>query len=78
GRSGLALIRGTIRRIEESGAWQIGLLRVEIPDEAVVLGKPQEESRVFIWGSRGDEGSLQAVYVNILNRTPVVPTASED
>ena len=78
GRSGLALIRGTIRRIEESGAWQIGLLRVEIPDETVVLGKPQVGSRVFIWGSRDGEGSLQAVYVNILNRTPVVPPASED
>jgi hypothetical protein len=78
GRSGLALIRGTIRRIEESGAWQIGLLRVEISDEAVVLGKPQEGSRVFIWGSRDDEGSLQAAYVNILNRTPVVPPVSED
>lgn len=77
GRSGLALIRGTIRRIEESGAWQIGLLRVGIPDEAVVLGKPQVGSRVFIWGSRDDEGSLQAVYVNILSRTPVVPPASE-
>jgi hypothetical protein len=78
GRSGLALIRGTIRRIEESGAWQIGLLRVEIPDETVVLGKPQVGSRVFIWGSRDDEGSLQAVYVNILSRTPVEPPVSED
>ena len=78
GRSGLAVIRGTIRRIEESGAWQIGLLRVEIPDETVVLGEPQVGSRVFIWGSRDDEGSLQAVYVNILNRTPVEPPASED
>ena len=78
GRSGLALIRGTIRRIEESGAWQIGLLRVGIPDKQVVLGKAQEGSRVFIWGSRDDEGSLQAVYVNILSRTAVVPPASED
>ncbi|MCH7998757.1 MAG: hypothetical protein IIA91_04660 [Chloroflexi bacterium] len=78
GRSGLALIRGTIGRIEESGAWQIGLLRVEIPDEAFVLGEPQVGSRVFIWGSRDDEDSLQAVYVNILSRTPVEPPASED
>ena len=78
GRSGLALIRGTIRRIEESGAWQIGLLRVGIPDKTVVLGKAQEGSRVFIWGSRDDEGSLQAVYANILSRTAVVPPASED
>ena len=78
GRSGLAIIRGTIGRIEESGAWQIGLLRVEIPDETVVLGEPQVGSRVFIWGSRDDEGSLQAVYVNILNRMPVEPPASED
>ena len=78
GRSGLAVIRGTIRRIEESGAWQIGLLRVEIPDGVVVLGEPQVGSRVFIWGSRDDEDSLQAVYVNILNRTPVEPPASED
>ncbi|KKL52688.1 hypothetical protein LCGC14_2282950, partial [marine sediment metagenome] len=78
GRSGLALIRGTIRRIEESGAWQIGLLRVEIPDETVVLGEPQVGSRVFIWGSRDDEGALQAVYVNILTRTTVVPPASDE
>ena len=78
GRSGLALIRGTISEIEESGAWQIGLLRVGIPDEAVVLGEPQVGSRVFIWGSRDDEDSLRAVYVNILNRTPVEPPASED
>ncbi|MCH8000003.1 MAG: hypothetical protein IIA91_11050 [Chloroflexi bacterium] len=78
GRSGLALIRGSIRRIEESGAWQIGLLRVEIPEETVVLGEPRVGSRVFIWGSRDDEGSLQAVYVNILDRTPVEPRASEE
>ena len=78
GRSGLALIRGTIRRIEESGAWQIGLLRVEVPDETVVLGEPQVGSRVFIWGSRDDEGALQAVYVNILTRTTVVPPASDE
>ena len=75
GRGGLALIRGTIRRIEESGAWQIGLLRVEIPDDVVVIGKPKVGSRVFIWGSSGNEGDgfLQAVYVNVLDRKPSEP-----
>lgn len=78
GNKGLALLRGSIGLIEEGGSWQVGLVPVEIPDETVVTGKPQVGSRVFIWGSRDDEGALEAVYVSVIDGTPLPPPEPEE
>ena len=77
---GFVLLRGHIGRIDEDGAWQVGLVPVQVDERTVVVGEPQEGSRVFIWTSRDEEDSLQAVYVNVLDPgPPVVPEpASQD
>ena len=67
GRRGFALIRGPLVRIGADGIWQVGLVPLAVPAEAVIRGEPGEGSRVFIWASRDDEGALRAVYVNVLH-----------
>ncbi len=76
GLKGLALLRGSIGLIEEDGSWRVGLVPVEIPEEAVVIGKPEVGSQVFIWGSQDDEGALEAVHVSVISGTP--PPESEE
>ncbi len=70
---GLALLRGSIRSIEEGKGWRVGFATVEIPDETVVIGEPQVGSEVFVWGSLDDRGALEAVYVSVINGTPQPP-----
>jgi hypothetical protein len=67
GRRGFALIRGRLVRIGADGTWQVGLVPLAVPAEAVIRGEPGEGSRVFIWASRDDQGALRAVYVNVLH-----------
>ena len=78
GNRGLALLRGSIGLIEEGGRWQVGLVPVGIPDETVVIGEPQVGSQVFIWGSRDDEGALEAVFVSVIGGTPPPPPEPEE
>jgi hypothetical protein len=79
-RKGFVLLRGHIGRINEDGTWQVGLVPVQVDERTVVVGEPQEGSRVFIWASRNEEGSLQVVYAKVLYPgPPVVPEpASQD
>jgi hypothetical protein len=70
GRKGFVLLRGQIGRIEDDGSWQVGLAPVQVNERTVVVGEPQEGSRVFIWASRDDEDSLQAVYAKVLYPRP--------
>ena len=66
GRGGFALIRGPLVRIGEDGTWQIGLVPIEVPAEAVIRGEPQIGSRVFAWASRDDGGALKMLFINVL------------
>jgi hypothetical protein len=77
---GFVLLRGHIGSIDEDGTWQVGLIPVRVDERTVVVGEPQGGSRVFIWASRDEEDSLQAVIVNVLDPgPPVEPTpASQD
>ena len=69
GPNGFAILRGSIGAIGEDGTWRIGFAPVQTDDETVVGGEPQVGNRVFIWGSRDDEGLLRAIYVNVLDGT---------
>lgn len=77
---GFVLLRGHIGRIDEDGTWQVGMVPVQVDERTVVVGEPQEGSRVFIWASCDEEDPLQAVYANVLHPGPlVVPEpASQD
>jgi hypothetical protein len=79
-RKGFVLLRGDIGRIEEDGSWRVGLAPVQLDERTVVVGEPREGSRVFVWASRDEEDSLQAIYANVLDPRPlVVPdSASHD
>ncbi len=80
GRDGFVLLRGHIGHIEEDGSWQVGLAPVRVDQRTAVAGEPQEGSRVFIWASRDEEDSLQAIYAKVLGpRSLMVPgSASQD
>ena len=67
GRGGFALIRGPLVRIDQGGTWQIGLVPIGVPAEAVIRGEPQVGSRVFVWASRDDDGALKALFINVLH-----------
>ena len=69
---GFVLLRGQIGSIDEDGTWHVGLAPVQVDERTVVVGEPQEGSRVFIWASRGEEDSLLAIYANVLDRQPLV------
>jgi hypothetical protein len=69
---GFVLLRGQIGRIDEDGAWQVGLVPVQVDENTAIVGKPQEGSRVFIWASRDDEDSLLAIFANVLGTRPMV------
>ncbi len=71
-REGFVLLRGQIGSIDEDGTWQVGLIPVQMDERTVVVGEPQEGSRVFIWASRDKEGSLRAVIANVLDPGPPV------
>jgi len=66
GSGGFALIRGPIVRIDQDGSWQIGLVPIGVPAEAVIRGAPQVGSRVFVWASREDGGALKGLFINVL------------
>jgi hypothetical protein len=69
-RKGFVLLRGHIGRIEDDGSWQVGLASVLVGEHTVVVGEAQEGSRVFIWASRDEEESLQAIHVKVLDPGP--------
>jgi hypothetical protein len=71
-RKGFVLLRGHIGSIDEDGAWQVGLIPVQVDERTVVVGEPQGGSRVFIWASRDEEDSLLAIYANVLDPQPLV------
>jgi hypothetical protein len=71
-RKGFVLLRGHIGSIDEDGTWQVGLIPVRVDERTVVVGEPQEGSRVFIWASRDEEDSLLAIYANVLDPQPLV------
>lgn len=71
-RKGFVLLRGHIGRIEDDGSWQVGLASVLVGEHTVVVGEAQEGSRVFIWASREEEESLQAIHVKVLDPGPSV------
>ena len=66
GSRGFSLIRGPLYQIGDSGVWRVGLATVEVPAEATIRGEPAVGGRVFIWASRDDEGTLRAVFINVL------------
>lgn len=67
GKRGLAMLRGRIGRIDENGSWQVGLAPILVEASTVVRGQPEVGRSVFIWGSRDDEGSLEAAYIAVLD-----------
>jgi hypothetical protein len=69
---GFVLLRGQIGSIDEDGTWHVGLAPVQVDERTVVVGEPQEGSRVFIWASRDGEDSLLAIYANVLDPQPLV------
>jgi len=76
---GFVLLRGHIGRIDEDDTWQVGPIPVQMDELTVVVGEPQPGSRVFIWASRDEEDSLQAVYVYVLDPEPlVVPKSASE
>ncbi|MDP2675469.1 MAG: DUF5666 domain-containing protein [Dehalococcoidia bacterium] len=66
GRGGFALIRGPLVRIGQDGTWQIGLVPIGVPADAVIRGEPQVGSRTFVWANRDDDGALKALFINVL------------
>jgi hypothetical protein len=67
GSRSLATLRGRIGRVDEGGAWQVGLVSVLVEASTVVRGQPEVGRSVFVWGSRDEEGSLEAAYIAILD-----------
>ncbi len=72
GVDGFVLLRGQIGDVEDGGTWRVGLAKTRVDERTVVVGSPQAGTRVFIWASRDDEGSLRAVYANVLDTRPLL------
>jgi hypothetical protein len=66
------LLRGDIRTIDANGAWKVGLATINVSDDTVIVGKPQQGTRVFVWATRDSEGQLHAAYANVVDGIPFI------
>ena len=64
---------GVIRLAGEE-RWQIGLARVEVSDTTVIVGEPIKGARALVWGLPTDRGRVEALYIDILDSKPFIPS----
>ncbi|MEX0800290.1 MAG: DUF5666 domain-containing protein [Dehalococcoidia bacterium] len=79
GPDGFVIVRGRIGEIETGeGTWQIGAVSVRT-DQQTVLSRPAQVGvRAFVWGSRGEDGELRALYVNVIDSKPQPSPTAQD
>jgi len=68
--TGLVLVEGVMTRLGQN-AWLVGPARVQITDETRTDGELLAGGRALVWGRPGPNGSLEAVYVDVLDTQPL-------
>jgi hypothetical protein len=66
---GLVKMGGLILKVDKE-QWRVGIARVTISDETIVNGEPVVGARAIVWGRPGDKGSVEAVYIDVLDSRP--------
>lgn len=66
----LVQIEGAITSIGQE-LLRIGLARVRLTEETRVVGEPVLRARTTVWGRAAADGTLEAVYINVLDAQPL-------
>lgn len=74
----LVRVEGTATTIDDT-VWNFGFGAVTVDSRAEVSGRPVAGARAMVWGSKDEEGAIEAVYVRVLDERPVISSpASAD
>ena len=74
----LVKVQGTATTIDDT-VWNFGFGAVTVDSTAEVSGRPIAGARAIVWGSKDETGSIDAVYVRVLDERAVIsPPAEED
>lgn len=76
GQPSLVQLQGTIGQIDGS-RWTLEIGQVRVASTADVSGRPDVGVRVFVWGERGVDGTLQATYARVLDDAPITAPPEE-
>ena len=74
----LVRVEGTATTIDDT-VWNFGFGAVAVDSRAEVSGKPVAGARAIVWGSKDEDGAIEAVYVRVLDERAVnAPHTSND
>jgi hypothetical protein len=74
----LVRVEGTATTIEDT-VWNFGFGEVTVDSTAEVSGKPLAGARAIVWGSTDVDGTIEAVYVRVLDeRAVITPQTGEN
>jgi hypothetical protein len=77
GQPSLVQLQGTIGDIDGS-RWTLEIGTVRVASTADVSGRPDVGVRVFVWGERGVDGTLQATYARVLDDAPITGVPGDE
>ncbi len=75
----LVRVEGTASTIDDT-VWNFGFGAVTVDSTAEVSGKPVAGARAIVWGSKDEDGAIEASYVRVLDERAVItpPTGEDD
>ena len=72
----LVRVEGTATTVTDT-VWNFGFGEVKVDSTAEVSGKPISGARAIVWGSQDETGTIEAVYVRVLDERPVITPPEE-
>ena len=73
GQDNLTQLEGPITHID-GDIWTVGFARVGVGKSAKVSAKPIVGARALVWGRQGNDGTLEATYVRVLDERSIIST----
>lgn len=70
-KDGLTKVSGFILQVKDD-RWRVGIVNVTLTDDTEVNGEPIVGARALVWGRPGSRGSLEAVYIDVLDSKPFI------
>lgn len=73
-KDGLTKVSGFILQVKDD-RWRVGIVNVALTDDTEVNGEPIMGARALVWGRPGSRGSLEAVYIDVLDSKPFISSS---
>jgi hypothetical protein len=72
----LVRLEGTATTIDDT-VWNFGFGTVTVDSTTEVSGKPVAGARAIVWGSKDEDGTIEAVYVRVLDEHAVISAPAD-